>query len=338
MNYLLTRGLVLILLVLATAPAMAQRGPGRGFGRGPGGPGHRQDDRFQEDRELFQFLLKNHERITRSVKQLGNGVETLTESEDENIAAKIKEHVEWMQYRIDETKPIRLRDPLYAELFKHTDKIKMAIEETANGVRVTETSDDPYVARLIKAHAKTVSGFVKHGFAEAMKNHAVPGRSNREQASFNPLIKKYGEVVKLTSAVQQPRNNSKICVSLTGGSEPGELNPAIEKVARFVNIYAGAGKKPAKVNIAVVIHGDTTLAILNSDAYSERFGIDGNPNLDCLHELHEAGVELFVCGQSLVNKGGKQEEVVVFVDVAVSAATAVVNLQADGYAYLPIGK
>jgi len=54
--------------------------------------------------------------------------------------------------------------------------------------------------------------------------------------------------------------------------------------------------------------------------------------------LHEAGVEIYVCGQSLIGKGGKPEEVVVFSDVAVSALTTLVNLQADGYAYVPLLK
>jgi len=162
---------LLALMLLATA-ALAQ-GPGRGQGRGFGrGPGH--DGRHDEDRELFHFLLANHDKITRKVTELANGVETLTESEDLEIADKIKEHVYWMEQRIKKTQPIRMRDPLFRELFRHTDKIKMRHEDTEQGVRVIETSDDPYVARLIKAHAKTVSGFVKRGFAEAMKNHPVP--------------------------------------------------------------------------------------------------------------------------------------------------------------------
>ena len=132
--------------------------------------------------------------------------------------------------------------------------------------------------------------------------------------------------------------DGKIVVDITKGGDPTKLNPAIEKVARFVNIYRGAGKEPATVDIAVVLHGDTTLSVLNADAYSKRFETKGNPNLDCLHELHEAGVSIFVCGQSLIGKGGKPEQVVVFTDVAVSALTSLVNLQADGYAYVPLGK
>jgi intracellular sulfur oxidation DsrE/DsrF family protein len=341
MKSILNSGVAMLVVFSMTTLAIAQGGPGRGrgFGRGAGGPGHGHDARHDEDREVFQFLLTNHDKITRTVKELPDGVETLTESDDAEISDTIKEHVEWMEYRVKEAKPIRMRDPLFAELFKHTDKIKMKHEETEKGVRVIETSDDPYVAKLIKAHAEAVSGFVKRGFAEAMKNHPVPGKSIVQKSAFyNPTIKKYGEVVKLPRATQQPRSGSKVLVDLTRGSDPAQLNPAIEKAARFVNIYHGGGSKRADVDMAVVLHGDATLAALNDDAYSKQYGVEGNPNLDCLHMLHEAGVEIYVCGQTLVAQGSEPEDVAVFIETAVSALTAVVNLQADGYSYLPLGK
>lgn len=336
----------LMLMACLATDAFAQPGQGRGFrgGRGPGGGGaggqgrgHGHDERHDEDHEVFRFLLTNHEKITRTVKNLPNGVETVTESDDSNIVAKIQEHVYWMNVRIDKTQPIRMRDPLFAELFRHTDKITMKHEDTDNGVRVIETSDDPYVVKLIQEHAQVVSGFVKNGFDEAMKNHAVPGKSASTPSSWSyPAIAKYGGVVKLSEVTQQPRDGAKIVVDLTKGGDPGKLLGSVEKVARFVNIYAGAGRESAKVKIAVVLHGDATLSVLNADAYSKRFDTDGNPNLDCLHELHEAGVELFVCGQSLTHKKADLKDVVVFADVAVSALTSLANLQADGYAYVPL--
>ncbi len=335
MNQRLTFVSALLLVLLSNGLLYAQPPHGQGFNRG-----HGPDDRHAEDQTLFHFLLTNHKKITRVVTELPNGVESLTESDDPEVAAKIKEHVKWMQYRVEETKPIRMRDPLFAELFRHTDKIVMKRVETEKGVSVTETSEDAKVATLIKAHAKVVSGFVTHGFEEAMKNHAVPTETviNSTHEYSNPAIANYGKIVQLPDAVQQPRNGSKLVVDLTKGGEADKLNPAIEKVARFVNIYRGAGKEPAQVDIVIVLHGEATLSILNADAYSKRFETQGNPNLDCLHQLHEAGVEIQVCGQSLIGKGGTLEEVVVFCDVAVSALTALVNLQTDGYSYVPLAQ
>ncbi|MEZ6128147.1 MAG: DsrE family protein [Planctomycetaceae bacterium] len=358
MHRYLKLSLTLSLAVLVALPALAQQGPGAGRGRGPGGPGpgrgggpgggqhgqgprgrHGQDERHAEDHEVFEYLLQNHKQIKRTVKELPNGVQTLTESDTPEVASRIKEHVTWMEYRIKEANPIRMRDPLFAELFRHTDKILMVHEDTDKGVKVTETSDDPHVVALIQAHARAVTGFVERGFAEAMKNHAVPGKAQSKpgEPSF-PVIAGYGSVVRLPDAVHQPRSGTRLIVDLTKGGPDDQLNAGLEKVAKYVNIYAGAGAEPAESQIAVVFHGDATLIVLNDDAYSEKFKTQGNPNLKLLQQLHEAGVELVVCGQSLISKGSKTEDVAVFVETGVSALTVVVNLQANGYAYVPLLK
>lgn len=331
-------GSIALLTVIALSfpdEVFAQRGQGRGHGA------EQHDQRHNADREVFQYLLANHGKIKRTVKELPNGVETLTESETPEVAAKIKEHVEWMTVRIKEANPIRMRDPLFAEIFKHTDKIEMQHENTEKGVRVTETSNDPTVVKLIQAHAKVVSSFVERGFAEAMKNHPVPGATDSNSAPAaptNPVIPKHGSVVRLPNAVHQPREGTKVLIDVTRGSEPAELNAAIEKVAKYLNIYAGGGEKPVKGQFAVVFHGEATLAVLNSEAYSARFHTKGNPNLDLLHQIHEQGVELFVCGQTLVSKDAKPDEVAFFIDTAVSALTVVVNLQSEGYAHVQLNK
>jgi hypothetical protein len=146
------------------------KGQGQAQGKGRG----RQDKDFAPDREVFHFLLANHDKIRREVKQLDNGVETLTESDDAEISKKIQEHVAAMYKRVETPNPIHLRDPLFAALFRQTDKIEMKVEKTERGVRVVETSEDAQTVRLIQAHARVVSLFVKHGAEEVRKNHEVP--------------------------------------------------------------------------------------------------------------------------------------------------------------------
>ncbi len=154
----------------------------------------------------------------------------------------------------------------------------------------------------------------------------------------HPRINGLGKVVRLPKAAQQPREGSRIVVDLIKGGDPTKLNPGLEKVARFVNIYAGAGTKPAKVSIAVVLHGDATLICLKQDVYTRRFKCDGNPNADCIQKLREAGVTIFVCGQSLIGKGEHPDHAEKNVKVAVSALTSLVNLQTDGYSYILLPK
>lgn len=151
-----------------------------------------------------------------------------------------------------------------------------------------------------------------------------------------PRIKEFGKVVKLPNAVDQPRDGSKLCVDVTGGGAADSINPAIEKVARYINIFAGAGKKPANVRITIILHGKATLTALNDEAYAKKFQTDGNPNIPLFAKYKEAGVEILVCGQSLAHSGQSQDEVADEVGVAVSALTVNVNRQLDGYAVVQL--
>lgn len=161
---------VALLIVGGWTPAAAQPGQGRGMmGRGMmGDPDH------QADMQMFHALLDNRAKITRTVTVTTDGVETLTESEDSEVAKTIQAHVVSMSARVKEARPIHQRDPLFREIFKNTDRIVMKHELTAKGVRVTETSSDPYVAKLIQAHAEVINAFLANGRSEVMKNHRVP--------------------------------------------------------------------------------------------------------------------------------------------------------------------
>lgn len=157
---------------LVAAPVMAQ--PGKG--PGPKGQGPRGDATFVADRDLFHELLEHRADIRREIKKTERGVETLTESDKPAVAAAIQRHVASMEKRVKEKRPIHLRDPLFAEVFRHVDKIQFVYEKTEKGMRVTETSDDPYVAKLIQSHADVVSLFIKHGFDEVHRNHSLPAK------------------------------------------------------------------------------------------------------------------------------------------------------------------
>lgn len=146
-----------------------------------------------------------------------------------------------------------------------------------------------------------------------------------------PVIKEHGSVVRLPDAAQQPRSGSKICVDVVTKGAPEAINPGLTKLAKYVNIYAGAGQAPASVEIAAVLHGEAVTTVLSDAAYAERFSTEGNPNLPLLRQLKEAGVTTYVCGQSLLSTGASFDQVDSSIVIAVSALTANVNLQQDGY-------
>jgi hypothetical protein len=94
--------------------------------------------------------------------------------------------------------------------------------------------------------------------------------------------------------------------------------------------------------MAIILHGPATKAALKDDAiekhsnpYARSQGATKNPNLELMRQLTKAGVEIYVCGQALAHHGYGTDEVAPDVTVAVSAATVNINLQMDGYAYIP---
>lgn len=140
------------------------------------GHGHADDSQHAKDHQDFFYLIEHRDDIRRTVKNLPNGVETLTESEVEEVASMIQTHVEAMYDRLENANPIRMRDPIFREVFANAKKIKMDVERTDHGVRVKETSDDAYAVKLVQEHAKVVSLWIKNGYAELPKNHAAPKR------------------------------------------------------------------------------------------------------------------------------------------------------------------
>lgn len=153
-------------------------GQGQMRGRMMGMMGQGQMQNMQTIHALFDY----HDKITRTVKNTENGVETLTESDDPKVQTLIAEHAWAMQKLLEDRQPIRQWDPLFVELFKNADKIKMEITRTAKGVRVVETSADAYVVKLVQAHAQGVSEFVKEGMPSMHKTHELPGVTNEAKA------------------------------------------------------------------------------------------------------------------------------------------------------------
>jgi len=128
------------------------------------------------DMQVFHALFDHRAEITRQIVLRQDGIETLTESTNPEVTRLLQTHVASMLARVKEGRPIHRRDPLFAELFRYADRIEARHETTARGVHVVETSTDPYVVKLLQAHAEVVSAFIANGRSEMMKNHPLPPR------------------------------------------------------------------------------------------------------------------------------------------------------------------
>jgi intracellular sulfur oxidation DsrE/DsrF family protein len=341
--------LLMAFFLTATAPlclwaqTQGNRGPG---GRGEGGQGRGPDARTRADQAVFHYLLEHHQEIRRMVNKTAQGVETLTESDNPEVTAKIQEHVTAMKARVEEGRGLRFWDELFAAIFRNYKKIEMKVEKTEKGVRVTETSTDPFGVLLIQAHAEVVSGFVARGFAESSKNHPVPDSGKSEPASDKkvsntselvfPIIPKYGGVLPRPQALEQPQAGAKVVFDITANTTATQVNPGLDRIARLLNLYGSSGLKSSDIQITAVLHGDATLAALTDDEFADRSGAERNPNLELIAALQQAGVKVLVCGQALNYKQFPDSAVSPTIPIASSAMNVVINHQAQGASYLPI--
>ena len=113
--------------------------------------------------ESVWTLIDNHDAIARKVEEIPGGVKTVTTSTDPDLVPVLRRHVREMADLIESGGRLRAWDPLFAEIFDHTDAIEIEIEDIEGGVIVTEISEDEEVAKLIRAHAYKVLEFVQRG-------------------------------------------------------------------------------------------------------------------------------------------------------------------------------
>lgn len=151
-------------------------------GRGGGGRMGQDPERrarHQRDKAVFHALLDHHEAIRRHVEELPDGIRAVTESDDPQVAAMIRDHAHEMHRRMQEGFGLRFWDAAFAEIFAQKDKVVMSVRDTERGVVIEEISTDPNVALLIKAHGAVVSGFVHEGRRAASQESPLPDAYQR---------------------------------------------------------------------------------------------------------------------------------------------------------------
>ena len=148
----------------------ARSGAGRVAGRGAGQSGG------PAVMETAMVLVHDYRQvIERRVEEIENGVVTVTRAPSSAEASQaIERHVREMKNVLESGGRVRVWDPLFREIFDHADKITMEIEELEDGMRVTETSDDPEVVKLIQAHAHKVTEFLDRGPAAVHEETPLP--------------------------------------------------------------------------------------------------------------------------------------------------------------------
>jgi intracellular sulfur oxidation DsrE/DsrF family protein len=116
----------------------------------------------------------------------------------------------------------------------------------------------------------------------------------------------------------------------TAPDAPDALSTQFNTVARFLNMHTRAGVPQEQMHLAVVLHGTAGKYALSRAAYQERYGTE-HTNWALMAALHDAGVEIYLCGQTAMHRGLPPDQLASEVQLALSAMTVIASLGAEGY-------
>ena len=153
-----------------------------------------------------------------------------------------------------------------------------------------------------------------------------------------PTIQDAGKMHPLPQAAYQPdaKATYKVVFGLTtAAAKPDEISPALQRVARTVNLYVNAGVPLKHLRFVAVASGAATAIALDDAHYQKQYGTP-NPNLPVIEQLRKAGVDIAVCGQAVAEHDYQYDWIDKRVTLALSALTTITELQQKGYALVPL--
>lgn len=128
-----------------------------------------------------------------------------------------------------------------------------------------------------------------------------------------------------------PNHDYKVVFSVSAKVKDDEVHPTLKMIGLYLNTLANNGVPAKNRHVAAMFHQGGGDAVFSNETYKARHnGID-NPNVAVLKELHEAGVELRVCGQGLIGKKVEPSQLLPGVQADLWAMVTMVNLQSRGY-------
>jgi intracellular sulfur oxidation DsrE/DsrF family protein len=164
---------------------------------------------------------------------------------------------------------------------------------------------------------------------------AAPVQAQDEKFSTGPVFDGFGPVAGVDTDFVIPDGvRMRISFDVSRGAEAEKLNRTLESAARFINMHVRAGVPVENIDVAVVVHGSAVHDVANNTHYGEAVGGE-NASATLVEALIEKNVRIIVCGQSAAYYGVESDELLPGVEMALSAMTAHVLLQQDGFTINP---
>ena len=160
---------------------------------------------------------------------------------------------------------------------------------------------------------------------------AVPAAAQSRE--YGPVIHSAGPVFDVPDPDFETPTDMELRIAwemVDSAASPEQLNTHLVTAARFLNMHVRAGVPRENLHLAIVVHGQAGKAMLDDIGYREKEGVD-NPNKELIRELHDAGVRIILCGQTAAARDLPRDRLLPEVEVALSAMTALLVLQEDGF-------
>lgn len=122
-------------------------------------------DTTEAEESELRAMFENNTGIARQVENLPNGIRTTTTAQDEDLRNALISHAAGMIARVDEGRDpkVFIQSPTLDLLFQNRALITTQIETTADGIIVTQTSEDAATVAALQKHAGEVSDLAARG-------------------------------------------------------------------------------------------------------------------------------------------------------------------------------
>jgi hypothetical protein len=121
------------------------------------------------DMSRYTEMFNRHSEITRTVEEIPGGIRTTTQSNSPDLVGQLQAHVSSMYAHVDQGAEVMCMSGSLPTLFRHANGYRRQLTLTPTGVIAEETSEDPNLTQVIRAHAQEVTGFVVNGMPPMMQ-------------------------------------------------------------------------------------------------------------------------------------------------------------------------
>lgn len=157
--------------------------------------------------------------------------------------------------------------------------------------------------------------------------------SQKNKTKTGPVFDDFGAVFTIDDAdllLDTDKNYKVIFDVYTDDKKPENMNPLINTVARFMNMHAQNGLPEDQMDIVVVLHGAALKNALTEKVFKKKYRVK-HPNAALIEDLVDKNVKIYVCGQSMKSRGYEAKDISEHVKISLSALTALVKYQSEGY-------